>query len=135
MIYDFGFRIHKQAVALQDLRMDREELRARTKQFALRVMKMTDALPRNAKGKVIANQILRSATAVASGYRAACRARSKADWIDKIGRALEEADESLLWLELTEESGLLPPRRIAALKQEAAELTAIFAAIHKSSKS
>ena len=98
-------------------------------------MKMTDALPRNAKGKVIANQILRSATAVASGYRAACRARSKADWIDKIGRALEETDESLLWLELIEDGGLLPVRRIAALKQEAGELTAIFAAIHKSSKS
>src|SRR5689334_17101207 len=98
-------------------------------------MKMTDALPRNPKGKVIANQILRSATAVASGYRAACRARSNADWIDKVGRALEEADESLLWLELTEEGGLLPGCRVEALKQEAGELTAIFAAIHKSSKS
>jgi len=115
--------------------MNREELNARTKRFALRVMTMTDALPRSIKGKVIANQILRSSTAVASGYRAACRARSKADWIDKIGRILEEADESLLWLELTEEGGLLPARKIGALKQEAAELTAIFAAIHKSSKS
>lgn len=115
--------------------MNREELQARTKRFALRVMKMTDVLPRSIKGKVIANQILRSATAVASGYRAACRARSTADWIDKIGRVLEEADESLLWLELTEEGGLLPARRIGALKREADELTAIFAAIHKSSKS
>jgi len=115
--------------------MNREELKARTKKFALRVMKMTDALPRSVKGKVLANQVLRSATSVASGYRAACRARSKADWIDKIGRILEETDESLLWLELTEEAGLLPARRISALKQEAAELTAIFAAIHKSSKS
>jgi four helix bundle protein len=115
--------------------MNREELKGRTKSFALRVMKMTDALPRSIKGKVIANQILRSATAVASGYRAACRARSKADWVDKIGRVLEEADESLLWLELTEEGSLLPPRRLAALKIEATELTAIFAAIHKSSKS
>ena len=93
--------------------MNREEFKARTKKFALRVMKMTDALPRNAKGKVVAHQILRSATAVASGYRAACRARSKADWVDKIGRALEEADESLLWLELTEEGGLLPARKRA----------------------
>src|ERR1043166_5927296 len=102
--------------------MNSEELKARTKQFALRVMKMADALPRNVKGKVIADQILRSATAVASGYRAACRARSKADWIDKIGRALEEADESLLWIELIEESGLLPAPKISALKQEGAEL-------------
>ena len=115
--------------------MNREELQARTKQFALRVMKMTDALPRSGKGKVIANQVLRSATAVASGYRAACRARSKADWIDKIGRVLEEADESLLWLELTEDGGLLASRRIDSLKTEASELTAIFASIHKSSKS
>lgn len=115
--------------------MNREELKVRTKKFALGVMKMTDALPRSVKGKVVANQILRSATAVASGYRAACRGRSKADWIDKIGRSLEEADESLLWIELTEESGLLPARRIAALKQEATELTAIFASIHKSSRS
>ena len=98
---------------------------ARSKQFALRVMKMTDALPHSAKGKVIANQILRSATAVASGYRAACPARSK---------VLEEADESLLWLELTEDGGLLSSRRIGPLKTEASELTAIFAAIHKSSK-
>lgn len=96
---------------------------------------MTDAVPRNPKGKVIANQVLRSATAVASGYRAACRARSTADWVDKVGRILEEADETLLWLELTEEGGLLPARRVAALKQEAGELTAIFAAIHKSFKS
>ena len=88
---------------------------------------MTDALPRSAKGRILANQVLRSGTAVASGYRAA--------WIDKIGRTLEEADESLLWLELIEEGGLLNARRIAALKQEAAELTAIFTAIHKSSKS
>jgi len=136
MNYDLGFRISKTAPEVACLGgMNREELKARTKRFALRVMKMTDALPRSVKGKVIAQQVLRSATAVASGYRAACRARSKADWIDKIGRILEEADESLLWLELTEEGGLLPARKLAALKQEAAELTAIFAAIHKSSKS
>ena len=95
---------------------------------------MTDALPRSVKGKVIANQILRSSTAVASGYRAACRARSKADSIDKIGRVLEEIDESLFWLELTEEAVLLPQKRLAALKTEAGELTALFAAIHKASK-
>lgn len=115
--------------------MDREELKNRTKSFALRVMKMTDSLPRSGKGRVLSDQILRSATGTASGYRAACRARSDADWIDKIGRTLEEVDESLLWLELIEEGGMLPALRLAALKQEAAELTAIFAAIHKSSKS
>ena len=98
-------------------------------------MTMTDALPHSGKGKVITNQILRSATAVASAYRAACRARSKADWTDKIGRVLEEVDESLFWVELIEGAALLPPRRLATLKTEAGELTALFAAIHKSSKS
>ena len=72
--------------------MDCEELQSRTKQFALRVMKLADALPRTAKGRILADQILRSATAVASGYRAARRGRSRADWIDKIGRTLEETD-------------------------------------------
>jgi four helix bundle protein len=115
--------------------MDRAELQARTKKFALRVMKMTDALPRSTKAKVLAAQILRSATSVTSGYRAACRARSKADWIDKIGRTLEEVDESLLWLELIEEGDLVPARRLDGLKREAAELTAVFTAIHKSSRS
>lgn len=115
--------------------MNREELTLRTKQFALRVMRMTDALTHHAKGRVLAGQILRSATAVASGYRAACRARSRADWIDKVGRTLEEADETLLWLELIEEGELLPAPRLAGLKKEAHELTALFTAIHKSSKS
>ena len=114
--------------------MNREELQARTKQFALRVMDLTDALPANRKGRVVGDQILRSGTAVASGYRAACRARSHADWIDKLGRTLEEADETLLWLELIEEGGLMAAARLSALKQEASELTAIFAAAHKSSK-
>ena len=115
--------------------MDREELRSRTKQFALCVMKMADALPRTAKGRILADQILRSATSVASGYRAACRGRSRADWIDKIGRTLEEADETLLWLELIEEDRLLAAPRLASIQQEASELTAIFTAIHKFSKS
>ena len=114
--------------------MNRTELQARTRQFALRVMALTDALPKNAKGRVLANQILRSGTATASGYRAACRARSRADWIDKIGRTLEEADETLLWLELIEAGGLLPAPRLASLKQESTELTALFTSIHKSSK-
>jgi four helix bundle protein len=115
--------------------MDRAELQERTKRFALRVMRMTDALPPNVKGGVIARQILRSATAVASGYRAACRARSRADWIDKIGRIVEEADETLLWLELIQEGGLVREQRLSRLRQEADELTALFTSIHKSSKS
>lgn len=115
--------------------MTPDELKRRTKEFALRVMNMTDALPRSAKGRVLTDQILRSATSVASGFRAACRARSRADWIDKVGRVLEEADESALWLELILEGGLLPKPKLESLQQEAGELTAMFAAMHKSSKS
>jgi four helix bundle protein len=115
--------------------MDRQELQDRTKCFSIRIMSMVDAIPKNSKGRVLTDQILRSSTAVAAGYRAACRARSRADWIDKIGRLLEEADETLLWLELIESGGLLPAHRLAALKKEAQELTAIFASIHISSKS
>ena len=115
--------------------MDRMELTSRTKALALRVMRMVEDLPRGAKNRILSDQILRSATSVASGYRAACRARSRADWIDKIGRTLEEADETLLWLELIEEGELLPGARLTGLRQEARELTAIFAAIHKTSKS
>jgi four helix bundle protein len=115
--------------------MNKDELSARTKQFALRVMRMTDALPSNTKGRVLGSQIICSATSAAAGCRAACRARSRPDWIDKIGRVLEEADESMLWVELIEEGGLLPAKKLSALKNEAAEITALFAAIHRTSKS
>jgi four helix bundle protein len=114
--------------------MTQDELKRRTKAFALRVMTMTDSLPRNAKGRVLANQLLRIGTSVASGFRAACRARSHPDWVDKVGRILEEADESGLWIELIHEGALLPAKRIQPLLQEASELTAIFAAMHKTSK-
>jgi len=114
--------------------MNSEVLKKRAKEFALRVMTMTDALPAGPKGRILANQILRSSTSVASGYRAACRARSRADWIDKIGRVLEETDETLLWLKLIEEGKLLTPKKLAAIKLEADELTALFTSIHKSSK-
>lgn len=114
--------------------MNTQQLKDRTQHFALRVMKMSDALPRTPGGRILADQIIRSATATAAGYRAACRARSRADWIDKIGRIIEEADETLLWLELIEQGNLLPASRLHPLKQEAHELTALFTAIHKSSK-
>jgi four helix bundle protein len=74
--------------------MNKQELKSRTKAFALRIMEMIDHLPRTVKGRVIANQIMRSATSVAANYRAACRARSTAEFIAKIGTVLEEVDES-----------------------------------------
>ncbi len=108
------------------------DLKARTKQFALRMMKMVDALPRTIQGRAIAKQIIRSATSVAANYRAACRARSRAEFIAKIGIVEEEADESCFWLELIIDSGLLTEDRIRPLLSEAGELVAIMAASRKS---
>ncbi len=108
------------------------DLKARTKQSALRVMKMVDTLPRTIQGRTIAKQIIRSATSVAANYRAACRARSRAEFIAKIGVVEEEADESCFWLELIIDSGLLTEERIRPLLSEAGELVAIMAASRKS---
>jgi four helix bundle protein len=87
------------------------DLKTRTKQLALRAMKMVDALPQTIQGRALANQIIRSATSVAANYRAACRARSRAEFIAKIGVVEEEADETCFWLELIIDSGLLTEAR------------------------
>ena len=108
------------------------DLKARTKQFALRVMKLVDVIPRTIQGRAIAKQIIRSATSVATNYWAACRARSRAEFIAKIGVVEEEADESCFWLELIIDSGLLTEERIRPLLGEAGELVAIMAASRKS---
>ena len=108
--------------------MDRDELQVRTKQFALRVFKLADHLPKNAAGRTVANQVVRSASSVGANYRAACRARSKADFISKITVVLEEADESCYWLEVIIDGKLLDSDRVKPLLQEANEITAIIAA-------
>jgi len=108
--------------------MNAQELKDRTKKFALRVMHFVDALPDTPKGRAIASQPVRSGTSVAANYRAACRGRSHAEFISKIGVAEEEADETVLWLELIVEDKLLPEKKIASLLKEANELTAIMAA-------
>ena len=108
--------------------MNQNELKARTKEFALRTMKLLRVLPKDIPGKVLANQLMRSATSVAANYRAACRARSKAEFIAKVGTVLEEADESELWIDLIVSDGMLPPRRCDRLLTEAGELIAIFVA-------
>ncbi len=108
--------------------MDQAEMKRRTKAFALRVLKLMDALPRTAKGRLFANQLGRSGTSVASNYRAACRARSNAEFLAKIGVVLEEADESALWLELMIDDGILKAGQLAELLNEANEITAMMAA-------
>lgn len=105
--------------------MKKNDLKDRTKAFALRILKLADVLPNSVSGRTLANQIARSGTSVAANYRAACRAKSKADFISKMGTVEEEADETLFWLEMIEESGLVPPDRLSDLKKEADELTAI----------
>ena len=107
-------------------------MKARTKTVALRIIKLTRAIPTNDDAaRVITKQILRSGTSVAANYRASCRARSQAEFIAKIGTVEEEADESALWLELLVESGIMPARKLFALLKEANELTAIMAASRK----
>lgn len=114
--------------------MTPEELKARTKAFALRVIKLVDAMPRSPTGQVIGRQLLRSATSVGANYRAACRAQSRAEFAAKLSIVVEEADESLYWLELLEESGLFKPERLADLRKEADELLSIAIASRKTSK-
>ncbi|MCP4714334.1 MAG: four helix bundle protein [Deltaproteobacteria bacterium] len=107
--------------------MDRDDLKKRTKEFALRIIKLVDALPKNTSGRAIGNQLVRCGTSVGANYRAACRGRSKAEFVAKLGIVLEEVDESAFWLELISESALLPVKKVEGLLQEANELTAIFA--------
>lgn len=80
--------------------MNPQELKERTKEFALRIMRLVDALPRTPKGQALASQLVRSGTSVAANYRSACRSRSRAEFVSKIGVVEEEADETALWLEL-----------------------------------
>jgi four helix bundle protein len=108
------------------------ELKARTKAFAVRVIRLVDAMPNSVKGRAISNQIMRSATPVAANYRAACRARSRAEFIAKIGIVEEEADETAFWLELIVECRIRSEKEIDPLLKEASELVAIMAASRKS---
>ena len=106
--------------------MTEDELKQRTKQFALRIMKLVGALPRNPVGRTIGHQLVRCGTSVGANYRSACRGRSKADFIAKLGIVLEEADESTYWLELIIDGELLKRELVESLLQEVNELTAIF---------
>lgn len=102
-----------------------EELKARTKAYALRVIMLVEALPQHRTAEVIGRQLLRAATSVGANYRAACRAKSTADFIAKMGIVEEEADECLYWMELLIDSGLLPHSRLTELMAEGNALVAI----------
>jgi len=114
--------------------VDAEELKGRTKSFALRVIRLIEALPKTRTADVIGRQLLRAATSVGANYRAACRARSQAEFASKIGVVEEEADECAYWLELIVESDLLPAAKVQDLLAEANELGAIFVASARTAK-
>jgi four helix bundle protein len=109
-------------------------LKKRTKAFALRILKLVDALPDTTAGRAPSSQIVCSGTSVAANYRAACPAKSTADFIAKMGIVEEEADESLFWLESLEESELVTAGKLTAIKQEANELIAITVASIKTAR-
>ena len=106
--------------------MTKHELSERTLDFAVRILKMVDALPKTIAGRTVANQIARSETSIAANYRAALRGKSRADFINKITIVLEEADETELWIELTKRAQLLSANRVGNLQEEAVALTKIF---------
>ncbi len=114
--------------------MDQNELKKRTKQFALRILKLTAALPKSVEAKVIQNQLARAGTSVAANYRASCSARSRAEFIAKLGTVIEEADECCFWMELIIEGELLPEEKVIALHKEANEITAIMTASRKTAE-
>jgi four helix bundle protein len=111
-----------------------EAMKERTKQFAIRVVAVVRSLPSSREGNVIGNQLLRSGTAVAANYRAVCRARSKAEFVSKMGVVVEEADETVFWLEMLADTAIVPSGKLTLLLKQANELLAICAASVRTAK-
>jgi four helix bundle protein len=111
-----------------------EDLRNRTKRFALRIIRLFRHLPRSTEAQVLGKQLLRSGTSIGANYRAVGRARSKAEFVSKMGIVVEEADETVFWIECLIESEIVKPDLLADLLSEANELLAIFAASQKTAR-
>src|SRR5208337_2716555 len=107
-----------------------EQLRARTKQFAIRIVRVFKSLPKNDEARIIGKQLLRAGTSVAANYRAVGRARSRAEFVSRMGVLVEEADETVFWLELLIDTGVVRKVLMESILAEANELLAIFAASH-----
>jgi four helix bundle protein len=120
---------------MEKLPSKQEELRNRTKRFALRIIRLFRHLPRTPEAQVLGKQLLRSGTSIGANYRAAGRARSKAEFIAKMGIVVEEADEAVFWIECLIESGIVKADLLNDLLSEANELLAIFAASQKTARS
>ncbi len=114
--------------------MNEADLKKRTKQFGLRVIRLVESLPSTSTARTIGNQLLRSGMSVGANYRAACRGKSKADFVAKAGISLEEADECMYWMELLQEAGIVPAEKLKDLMKEADELVAIFTASIKTAR-
>lgn len=108
--------------------MNADAMKSRTKKFSLRAIRLVESLPNSKTSSVIGHQLLRSATSVGANYRAVCRARSRADFLSKMGICIEEADESLFWMELLVETNLVSEASVCDLMNETNELIAIFTA-------
>jgi four helix bundle protein len=109
-------------------KMSPQQMKDRTKAFALRIIKLVNALPPSRAADVIGRQLLRSGTSVGANYRAVCRARTKPDFLNKLGVVEEEADESAYWLEILADANLVKPARLEELTKECGEITAIIVA-------
>lgn len=125
---------HCNIKSLRTLLIKAEELKLRSKQFAIRIVRLFRSLPKTTDAQVIGKQLLRSGTSVAANYRAVCRARSKAEFIAKIGIVVEEMDETVFWLEMLIETGIIKEEKLKGLLLEANELLAIFCASQRTAK-
>ena len=113
---------------------NKKDLKGRTKNFALRIIKMYSSLPESTEAKVLGKQVLRSGTSIGASYREASQGRSKAEFVAKMGECLNELEETTYWFELLLEGGLLSKNKLSGLLQESKELTAIFVTIIKNTK-
>jgi four helix bundle protein len=111
-----------------------EELQERTRRFALRIIKLFRSLPKTDEARILGKQVLRSGTSIGANYCAACRARSRAEFVAKLGIVLEEADETAFWLELMRDSRIFPEEKLEEIVHEAKELVAIFVASVRTAK-
>ena len=114
--------------------MNSTEMKGRTKEFAKKIIELCRALPNNREGRLIGNQVFKSGTSVAANYRAACRGRSKAEFVSKLGIVLEEGDETLFWLELINEMEICDENLVPLLMQECDEIVAIVVSSIKTAK-
>jgi four helix bundle protein len=116
------------------MKRDSEALKLRTKKFAMRVLTLYRALPRTQEARILGAQLLRFSTSIGANYRAACRGRTRAEFVAKLGVVLEEADETTFWLELIQEAAIFPEERLRSLCKEANELVSIFVSSLRTAK-